>query len=98
MSTAPPLTTTEWTAADLVRRVGPIPLSRIRTRPDPGTATERDVETIHDRESRLCEWVDGILVEKTVDQFESAVATHLGAFLVDSCAAKGLAESLAPMA
>lgn len=56
----------EWTAADLVERFGPIPLGRIRFHPPPGEATQRDVVEIHDREDRLCELVDGVLVEKTV--------------------------------
>lgn len=77
MSTTFPATNPEWTAADLVQRFGPIPLSRIRTRPAPGTATEQDVVTIHSREKRLCELVDGILVEKTVGYFESRVAVRL---------------------
>ncbi len=77
MSTATPPQTHEWTAADLVQRFGPIPLSRIRTRPDPGTATEQDVIAIHAKEKRLCELVDGILVEKTVGYFESRAAVRL---------------------
>jgi Uma2 family endonuclease len=77
MSTTFPTTNPEWTAADLVQRFGAIPLARIRTRPAPGTATEQDVVTIHSREKRLCELVDGILVEKTVGYFESRVAVRL---------------------
>lgn len=90
MSAATPPQTHEWTAADLVQRFGPIPLSRIRTRPDPGTATEQDVETIQAREKRLCELVDGILVEKAMGQFESAVAMQLGALLIAFIRGKGL--------
>ena len=54
------------TTADLVSRFGPMPLLRIRFVPFPGTATEKDVLTIHDREDRLCELIDGILVEKAM--------------------------------
>ena len=60
---APP---TVWTAADIVRRFGPIRMDRIRTNPPPGLATEEDVIEIHDREDRLCELIDGVLVEKTM--------------------------------
>lgn len=69
-----------WTAADLVERFGAVLLSRIRHDPAPGTATERDVIEIHDREDRLYELVDGVLMEKTVGTYESYLAgvlTHL---------------------
>lgn len=52
-------------------------LSRIRTTPSPGTAKERDVLRIHERERRLCELFDGILVEKAVGYEESVVAATL---------------------
>ena len=68
---------TVWTAADLVERFGPIPLDRIRHDPAPGTAAENDVIEIHDREDRLYELVDGVLVEKTVGAYESYLAALL---------------------
>jgi len=70
-----------WTAADLVERFGPIPLWRIRLDPPPGMATEQDVIEIHDREDRLYELVDGILVEKTVGTYEAYLALLLGRLL-----------------
>ncbi len=54
------------TVADVLERLGGSPPQRIRLKPPPGTATERDVIAIHDRENRLCELVDGILVEKVM--------------------------------
>ena len=69
------------TLADLVERFGPIPAKRIRTNPAPGTATEQDVIDIEARESRLCELVDGVLVEKTVGYYESYLAMRLGHLL-----------------
>jgi len=42
-------TFTNWTAADLIERFGPIPLHRIRHDPPPGTATEDDVGRIPDQ-------------------------------------------------
>jgi Uma2 family endonuclease len=63
-----------WTAADLVERFGPVPLSRVRLDPPPGTASEEDIVEIHDREDRLYELVDGILLEKTVGTYESYLA------------------------
>lgn len=66
-----------WTAADLVERFGSIPLSRVRLNPAPGSASEGDVVEIHDREDRLYELVDGILLEKTVGTYESYLAALL---------------------
>jgi Uma2 family endonuclease len=69
------------TAADLIRHLGGIPAERIRMTPTPGTATEEDVITVHDREKCLCELVDGILVEKTAGFYESRLAVVLGTML-----------------
>jgi Uma2 family endonuclease len=63
-----------WTAVDLVNRLGAIPLDRVRTNPPPGSATERDVIEIHDRENRLCELVDCFLLQKTMGSYESYLA------------------------
>ena len=71
------------TVADLLERFGPMPAGRIRTDPPPGTATEQDVIDIEARESRLCELVDGVLVEKTVGYYESYLAMRLGHFLIE---------------
>jgi Uma2 family endonuclease len=73
--------TTTWTAADLVHRFGAIPITRLRSDPSPGAATEKDVVWIHDREDRLYELVDGTLVEKTVGTYESYLALTIGAIL-----------------
>lgn len=74
MATLTPPTTVDWNAADLYEHFGPIPLRRIRYDPEPGTATEQDVVEIHQREKRLYELVDGVLVEKTVGIAESYLA------------------------
>jgi Uma2 family endonuclease len=75
----------DWSLADLRRHLGGIPLERIRLHPPPGSATEDDVVEIQEREDRLCELVDGILVEKTVGWYESLIAglilTKLNRFL-----------------
>ncbi len=70
-----------WTVADLHRRFGRIPFERIRHDPPPGTGTVDDVLRIHDREDRLYELVDGILVEKTVGLLESWLAVRIGTLL-----------------
>jgi len=67
------------TLAELAKRFGPMPASRLRL--DRYPATEADVEELEAREDRLYELVDGILVEKVMAYLESvlavAVAHHL---------------------
>jgi Uma2 family endonuclease len=65
------------TLADLRQRLGDIPLERIWFRPAPGTATEKDVVLADERENRLCELVDGTLVEKAMGFEESRLAGKL---------------------
>ena len=71
------VSTKDVTVADLLELFGPMPAGRIRTNPLPGTATEQDVIDIEARESRLCELVDGVLVEKTVGIYESHLAVRI---------------------
>lgn len=70
------------TLADLLDTLGNIPPERIRMQPPPGTATEDDVIAIHAREKRLCELVDGVLVEKPMRFVESRLALEIGSILV----------------
>jgi Uma2 family endonuclease len=65
------------TLADLRQRLGGIPLERIWFHPAPGTATEKDVLDAEERENRLCELVDGTLVEKAMGFEESRLAGRL---------------------
>jgi len=67
----------EWTLADLLAHLGGIPSERIRMVPPPGTATEKDVTELEAHSDRLCELIDGVLVEKTMGYFESLVAVVL---------------------
>jgi Uma2 family endonuclease len=67
-----------WTAADLHARLGDIPLYRIRTKPEPGTATEKDLLALMDRKEPICELIDGTLVEKDMGSYESFLAMELG--------------------
>jgi Uma2 family endonuclease len=63
---------TPETFADLYKRIGEVPLERILLRPAPGMATEEDVIALLDAaDKRLCELVDGVLVEKTMGAEES---------------------------
>jgi Uma2 family endonuclease len=68
---------TAVTVSDLLSQLGDIPAYRVRLQPVPGTATESDVVAVHKQESRLCELVDGVLVEKTMGYYESYLAALL---------------------
>ncbi len=70
-----------WTVADLHRKFGPISIERIRLDPPPGCGTVADVERLNDREDRLYELVDGILVEKAVGIEESILAAYIATLL-----------------
>lgn len=52
--------------ADLLERLGQIPLARLQVQPPPGTATEQDVLVPSPGRDRLCELVDGVFVEKAM--------------------------------
>jgi Uma2 family endonuclease len=69
------------TLDDLLDRLGRIPLNRIRFHPAPGTATEQDVIEADAHEDRLCELVDGVLVEKPMGLRESLLAAALIGFV-----------------
>jgi Uma2 family endonuclease len=68
---------TPLTFADVLKQLGDISPSRVRFRPLPGTATEKDVIDIDRREGRLYELVDGVLVEKVMGYTESRLACDL---------------------
>jgi Uma2 family endonuclease len=69
------------TMAELLERIGDVAPHRIRLRPPPGMATERDLIRIHNRTDRLYELVDGVLVEKVMGYGEASLAFHLGRLL-----------------
>jgi len=63
------------TLADLLHQLGDIPPECIRRHPAPGTATEQDVIAARKGPGkRLCELVDGVLVEKAMGTRESLLA------------------------
>jgi Uma2 family endonuclease len=72
---------TRRTVADLLKALGGIPADRVRLDRTPGTATEQDVLDIEARENRLCELVDGVLVEKVMGFHESRLTLDLIVFL-----------------
>ena len=62
----------------LIEHLGDVPLRRIRTYPPPGTATEADVVAAEAQpRKRLCELIDGVLVEKAMGSKESLIASVL---------------------
>lgn len=70
------------TVAELLEQLGDIPPHRVRMKPYPGTATEQDVIAAEAApEKRLCELIDGTLVEKDMGQYESRLAHVLGHFI-----------------
>ena len=81
MAIAPPLPPAIETLADLVDRLGGVPLTRIRFHPYPGTATVQDVIDASRRNGKRCELVAGVLVEKPMGWNESSLAGWLVAML-----------------
>ncbi len=80
---------TPETLAELLERLGGVPLDRIRMQPAPGTATPNDVLRLCEGEPKiLCELVEGVLVEKPMGHFESRLAfwliVALGKYLEDN--------------
>jgi Uma2 family endonuclease len=73
---------TPETMADLLARLGDVPLGRILTKPPPGTATEADVIAAAEApRKRLCELVEGVLVEKPMGTREALLAGLIVHFL-----------------
>jgi len=63
------------TFAEVLERIGDVPLNRVRLWPMPGTATEKDViAAMEAPRKRLCELVDGVLVEKAEGTREALLA------------------------
>jgi len=74
---------TPKTIADLLAQLGDVPANRVRLLPIPGTATAKDVVGVEAREDRLCELVQGTLVEKVMRFDESVLNGLLCAFLAN---------------
>ena len=72
-----------WSIERLRRYFGMIPSERILLDPAPGTATEEDVLLINERKDRLCELVDGVLVEKAMGTQEGLLGVWLAHLLWD---------------
>jgi Uma2 family endonuclease len=70
-----------WTIDQLRRYFGMIPADRILLDPPPGTATEKDAVWINEHGNRLCELVDGVLLEKAMGADESEIGLWLGRWI-----------------
>ncbi|MGH7169330.1 MAG: Uma2 family endonuclease [Gemmataceae bacterium] len=75
------------TLADVLKQLGGVSPRRVRMHPAPGTATEGDLLAVLDHGNRLCELIDGILVDKPMGTLESCLASELirllGNFVVE---------------
>lgn len=67
------MATVTRTVADLLRSLGGIPSERVRLEPHPGTATVKDALRVLAKEDRICELVNGVLVEKPPGGFEAVL-------------------------
>jgi len=69
--------------ADLLERLGGIPLERVRIPPAPGRATVADLlAALGTSRKRICELIDGVLVEKAMG-FRSTVLARRLVFLLE---------------
>lgn len=69
------------TFADVLRRLGDVPAERVRTYPRPGTATANDLLDPAITRDRLCELVDGIIVEKAMGWREGGLGLWIGTLI-----------------
>lgn len=98
MATVTEKTATLATIADLLHNLGNIPPDRVRMNPPPGKATEQDVIEAKATIGRLCELVDGVLVEKAMGFYESRLAFVLIQLLGTFIEENDLGIGLCPMA
>jgi Uma2 family endonuclease len=83
-------------AAEWLAELGNVPLARIVFDPWPGTATEDDLLRLVERDKRLCELIDGTLVEKPVGYWEGIIAINLATILANFVNARGLGAVSGP--
>ena len=76
--------------AEWLHALGDVPLERIVFDPWPGTATEADLLKFVERDKRLCELIDGTLVEKPVGCWEGLIAARLITQLTNFADARNL--------
>jgi Uma2 family endonuclease len=86
----------DWTVADLLTQLGGVSPERIRLNPRPGTATQEDLLEFQARTGRLCELVDGVLVEKVMGSPEALLASFISHLLWQYLEVHDLGIVLAP--
>jgi Uma2 family endonuclease len=70
------------TVAELLEHLGDIPAHRVLWKPYPGTATEKDIIAAEGAlRKRLCELIDGTLVEKAAGFYASRVSSVITYFI-----------------
>jgi Uma2 family endonuclease len=79
--TSPDRPTKVRTLADLLHDLGDVSPDRVLVDPPIGTATDQDVVDLDDHEDRICELMDGVLVEKIMGVSESFLAMLIGTIL-----------------
>src|SRR5262245_16881383 len=72
---------TTITLAELLARLGNVPVERVRFRQPLGSATEEEYIQYAERSGRGCELIDGVIVEKAMGYYESRLAAVLIGFL-----------------
>jgi Uma2 family endonuclease len=60
--------------------------------PPPGTATEADLLRLVERDKRLCELIDGTLVEKAIGYWEGVIAATVARILGNYIRPRGLGQ------
>jgi Uma2 family endonuclease len=82
--------------SEVLEKLSYIPPERIRLKPIPGSATEKDVIRAEGRYNCLCELIDGTLVEKPMGYYESRLAVVHTTFLENFLTEHDLGIILAP--
>jgi Uma2 family endonuclease len=78
--------------AEWLMALGGIPLDRVIFDPWPGTATEADLLRLVERDKRLCELIDGTLVEKAMGYWEGVIAATVSRILGNYVNPRGLGQ------
>ena len=67
----------DWTVADVLSQLGGVSPDRVHLSAMPGRATEDDLLAFQARSGRICELIDGVLVEKIMGAPEALLAGYI---------------------
>ncbi len=67
----------DWTVADMLAQLGGVSPDRIHLSAMPGRASEDDLLAFQARSGRICELIDGVLVEKIMGAPEALLAGYI---------------------